>query len=195
VLPSPLDTALSGFLFSRLIPTLLRIDVDVYTLDKGEFQSIILGGIVGGADNDMQGHHTTELNLVVKRKLRYETKNHQPVNTIFGKPWFNALQCVYDCYNQTVDAGLLNAPPFKVTDIYHQRYDTNDKVATPSTNPTYAAIISKLSEYEALFNSMEPIQPSCALPTDTVKDSTTVGYRAVVPAAAPIKTRFRIPYL
>jgi hypothetical protein len=104
---------------------------DVFTSDKGEFQPIILGGIVCNTDGDMSGH-TTELTLVVQLRLRYETKNHQPVfhtiaigksvgvNTIFGKPFIKSLQCTYDCYNNTVEAGLLNAPPFKITDMYPQ---------------------------------------------------------------------------
>ena len=51
---------------------------DMYTSDDGKFTPIILGGIVTGADGDMS-NHTTELNLVVKLHLRYETTNHQPI--------------------------------------------------------------------------------------------------------------------
>jgi hypothetical protein len=132
---------------------------DVFTSDKGEFQPIILGGIVCNTDGDMSGH-TIELTLVVKLRLRYETKNHQPVfhtiaigksvgvNTIFGKFLIKSLQCTYDCYNNTFEAGLLNAPPFKITDMYPRRYDTAEKVSAPNNNPVYAAIVRKLTEYE-----------------------------------------------
>jgi hypothetical protein len=75
------------------------------------------------------------------------------VNTIFGKPFIKSLQCTYDCYNNTVEAGLLNAPPFKITDMYPQRYDTAEKVSAPNGDPVYAAIVRKLTEYKDLMKT------------------------------------------
>ena len=97
-----------------------------------------------GDDGDMTGH-TNELGIVVKIKLRYETVTHQPiahtiaigsgvgVNTIIGKPFQKALQCIHDSYNSTVEARLLDTAPFVVTEIHPQRYDTTDKVKGASS--------------------------------------------------------------
>ena len=135
-----------------------EIIVEMYSSKGGEYTPIVLGGIVVGDDGDMKGH-TTELDIVVKVKLRYETVTHQPVahtiaigssvgvNTIVGKPFQKALQCIHDSYNGTVEARLLDTAPFVVTEMHPQRYDTTDKVKGASGNPNYAAIVQTLEKY------------------------------------------------
>jgi hypothetical protein len=127
---------------------------ELYTSDNGDYNPIILGGIVTGQDGDMS-KHTTALTLVAKIKLRYETIHHQPVsmtialgndigvNTIVGKPFCKGMQCVHDSFNNTVDAKLLNVAPFPVTEMFPQSYNSHDKVKE-SGNPTYTSIVSKL---------------------------------------------------
>eukprot|EP00956_Cyclotella_meneghiniana_P014284 scaffold21340_cov23-Cyclotella_meneghiniana.AAC.1 len=102
---------------------------EVYTTDKGEFQPIILGGVVTGEDGEM-ANHTTALNLVVKLRLRYETIHHQKVtfsialgsnvgvNTIVGKTFIKEV------------------------------HTTIDKVGSLETEKTYASIVDKLVQYE-----------------------------------------------
>ena len=132
---------------------------EVYTTDKGEFQPIILGGVVTGEDGEM-ANHTTALNLVVKLRLRYETIHHQKVtfsialgnnvgmNTIVGKTFIKGLQCIYDSLSNVLESKLLNVPPFPITDMYPQRYTTVDKVGSFETEKTYASIVDKLVQYE-----------------------------------------------
>eukprot|EP00956_Cyclotella_meneghiniana_P033443 scaffold96232_cov31-Cyclotella_meneghiniana.AAC.1 len=128
---------------------------EVYTTDKGEFQPIILGGVVTGEDGEM-ANHTTALNLVVKLRLRYETIHHQKVtfsialgnnvgvNTIVGKTFIKGLQCIYDSLSNVLESKLLNVPPFPIMDMYPQRYTTVDKVGSFETEKTYAFIVDKL---------------------------------------------------
>lgn len=130
--------------------------LELHNSDNGEYDPIVLGGIVTGEGGDMS-NHTTQLNLVAKIQLRYEMVHHQPVthtiaigssvgvNTIVGQPFIKSLKCVYDAHNNTVEARELNSEPFPVTNMFPQRYDTHRQ---SSHNPNYAAIVSKLGELE-----------------------------------------------
>lgn len=52
--------------------------VEMHSSDKGQYNPIILGGVVTGDDGDMS-RRTTALTVIVTVKLRYEMVNHQPV--------------------------------------------------------------------------------------------------------------------
>lgn len=139
---------------------------ELYTSENGEYNPIILGGIVTGDDGAME-NHSTKLTLVANIRLRYSTHQNQPishkiaigpnvgVNTIVGKPFIKALQCIYDAFCGVVEAKLLDSPPFKVIEMYPQRYDTNDKVGPSSTNSTYSAIVAQLDKISAIFAAQE----------------------------------------
>eukprot|EP00956_Cyclotella_meneghiniana_P029879 scaffold73754_cov22-Cyclotella_meneghiniana.AAC.2 len=83
--------------------------------------------------------HICKLNIVVNLKLRYEMITGQPVthklalgkdvgvNTILGMPFIDKFQCMYDGYNEVVEAKILDTSPFKVTRMVPQRYNTGDR--------------------------------------------------------------------
>jgi hypothetical protein len=135
--------------------------VELHTSENGDYNPIILGGVVTGNDGDMS-KHTTALTLVAKIKLHYETIHHQPalmtialgndigVNTIVGKPFIKGLKCVHDSDNNTVDAKLLNVGPFPVTEMFPQRYNSHEKLKD-SGDPTYSAIVSKIDSLIAAY--------------------------------------------
>ena len=93
----------------------------------------------------------TALDLVVKIRLKYETIHHQPVdfsiaignnvgvNTIVGKTFIKGLQCIYDSLSGALESSF-DVPPFPITDMHPQRYDTSNKVGSFETNnKTYAS--------------------------------------------------------
>ncbi|KAL3802962.1 hypothetical protein HJC23_011585, partial [Cyclotella cryptica] len=147
---------------------------DLFTSDNGDYTPIILGGVVTGNDGDMS-RHTTQLNLVVRLKLRYETTTHQPithtiaigshvgVNTVLGKTFIKSLHCHYDATSSVVEAKLLNVAPFPVTDMFPQRYDCTDKVSQSSGRPAknYSSIVSILDRiHDTMLTSVVPATPS-----------------------------------
>ncbi|KAL3787769.1 LOW QUALITY PROTEIN: hypothetical protein HJC23_009820, partial [Cyclotella cryptica] len=147
---------------------------DLFTSDNGDYTPIILGGVVTGNDGDMS-RHTTQLNLVVRLKLRYETTTHQPithviaigshvgVNTILGKTFIKSLHCHNDATSSAVEAKLLNVAPFPVTDMFPQRYDCTDKVSRSSGRPAknYSSIVSILDRiHDTMLTSVVPATPS-----------------------------------
>jgi len=139
---------------------------DVLTSDDGKYQPIILGGVVTGESGDMS-KHTTALTLVAKLHLRYETIHHQPVsfslaignnvgvNTIVGKTFIKALQCVYDSLGGVLETRLLNVAPFPITDMYPQHYSTEDKVTDALPDKSYASIVQKLTAYEKVLGTLQ----------------------------------------
>jgi len=147
---------------------------DLFTLDNGDYTPIILGGVITGNDGDMSCH-TTQLNLVVRLKLRYETTTHQlithtiaiglhvGVNTILGKTLIKSLHCHYDATSSIVEAKLLNVAPFSVTDMFPQQYDCMDKVSQSSgrTAKNYSSIVSILDRiHNTMLISVVPATPS-----------------------------------
>ena len=134
-------------------------------------------------------NHTTALTLVVKLHLRYETTNHQPVthtiaigpsvgvNTIIGKPFLQSLQCVYDSYNNVMEARLLDTAPFNIVDLQPQRYKTDQLVVRSSVNPSYASIIKKLRDYESILTTRKQL-PSL------FEDKTVLSTTPPIPAVA-----------
>ncbi|KAL3785603.1 hypothetical protein HJC23_004751 [Cyclotella cryptica] len=147
---------------------------NLFTSDNGDYTPIILGGVVTGNDGDMS-RHTTQLNLVARLKLRYETTTHQPithtiaigshvgVNTILVKTFIKSLDCHYDATSSVVEAKLLNVAPFPVTDMFPQRYDCTDKVSQSSgrTAKNYSSIVSILDRvHNTMLTSVVPATPS-----------------------------------
>ena len=150
---------------------------DLFTSDNGDYTPIILGGVVTGNDGDMS-QHTTQLNLVIRLKLRYETTDHQPithtiaigshvgVNTILGKTFIKSLHCHYDATSGVVEAKLLNVAPFPVTDMFPQRYDCTDKVSHASGHMTkhYSGIVSVLDRIQnTMLHPVVPATPQYTL--------------------------------
>ncbi|KAL3782340.1 hypothetical protein HJC23_012747 [Cyclotella cryptica] len=150
---------------------------DLFTSDNGDYTPIILGGVVTRNDGDMS-RHTTQLNVVVRLKLRYETTTHQPithtiaigshvsVNTIFGKTFMKSLHCHYDATSSVVEAKLLlNVAPFPVMDMFPQHYDCTDKVSPSSGRPAknYSSIVSILDHIKkTMLTSVVPVTPQYA---------------------------------
>ena len=178
---------------------------EVYTTDKGEFQPIILGGVVTGEDGEM-ANHTTALNLVVKLRLRYETIHHQKVtfsialgnnvgvNTIVGKTFIKGLQCIYDSLSNVLESKLLNVPPFPITDMYPQRYTTIDKVGSLETEKTYASIVDKLVQYEKTCGALTEYTKDKIQEIEEV-DSKLGAATTVATAAVAEKQKFQDEFL
>ena len=137
---------------------------NIHTVADGTYAPIVLGGVVTGKDGDMS-EHTTELTVVVDVNLRYETHhgqsvihsiamgNHVGVNTILGKGFIKAFGCIVDMSSGAVESKILRCKPFAITEMFPQRYDTDNKVSTNPPNPNYAGIVKQIDLISRLFNA------------------------------------------